>query len=316
MNPIIWEPYIRQICQSIGYSPLGPIKPGLAGTYPTFIIDNKLVVKIFGRLVEGLESFRVEKIINEILSPHNIIPHPTLIHSGELSLEENNPWHYLIFEYVPGIPIGTIDDQIPQDEKINFANWLGKKLRQLHHLPIPEDIKVSLPKQQSLLDTDIQRCIQRQIQWGKLPNYLIDQIQSYFEKVPSLLSPNTEHLIHADLTGDHILGEYSNSTWKTYGVIDFGDAIIGSLEYELIAIHIDLFKCNKILLREFLSSYGYDFSLMKNLPRTALMMMLLHRFSVFNFIKNRNLNRNNCPRLDDLADQIWDIDKPPIINAI
>jgi hygromycin-B 7''-O-kinase len=39
-------------------------------------------------------------------------------------------------------------------------------------------------------------------------------------------------------------------------LIDFGDAMVGDLHYELAALHLDLFDCDKRLLRQFLDHYG------------------------------------------------------------
>jgi hygromycin-B 7''-O-kinase len=88
------------------------------------------------------------------------------------------------------------------------------------------------------------------------------------------------HLIHADLTADHLLGRLVNGRWQTLAIIDWGDAMTGNILYELVALYLDLFHSDKHSLRIFLESYGLPDFYQPNFPRQALSMTLLHQFPV------------------------------------
>jgi Ser/Thr protein kinase RdoA (MazF antagonist) len=114
------------------------------------------------------------------------------------------------------------------------------------------------------------------------------------------------HLIHADLTADHLLGELCNGKWVTRGIIDFGDAMVGNLLYELVALHLDLFRCDKHLLGIYLDAYGVNHAFRKALPRKAMSVTLLHRFDVLVSLPPGWLK--DAPTLDHLAAVLWDLD--------
>jgi aminoglycoside phosphotransferase (APT) family kinase protein len=96
----------------------------------------------------------------------------------------------------------------------------------------------------------ISRCRSNHLEWGALPARLIDQVENYLLPVEALLDlAYPPHLIHADITGDHLLGRINNEVWHSLGIIDWGDAMSGDLFYELQALYLDLFRCDREMLR-------------------------------------------------------------------
>ena len=87
-------------------------------------------------------------------------------------------------------------------------------------------------------------------------------------------------MLHCDLNADHVLGGFEGERWRPVGVIDFGDAMIGDRMYDLVALHLGLFRCDKRLLRAFLDDYGSDERLRRDFARRAMSMTLLHQFDV------------------------------------
>ncbi len=51
-------------------------------------------------------------------------------------------------------------------------------------------------------------------------------------------------------------GSWDGERWQTWALVDFSDARVGDLLYELVALHIDLFQLDTRLLRAFLEAYG------------------------------------------------------------
>ncbi len=79
MDLILWEPAVRRVCWQHGLRGRR-IDPGVPGTFPTFIIDletdqlphKAVVVKFFGPLFDGGDSFHIEKKVGQWLASQNL----------------------------------------------------------------------------------------------------------------------------------------------------------------------------------------------------------------------------------------------------
>jgi hypothetical protein len=139
-------------------------------------------------------------------------------------------------------------------------------------------------------------CLVNHRQWGDIPAQLLSQVQDYLLPVSELLDfSSSPHLIHADLTGDHLFGQLvsdapvitsdldpkqSGSGWESLAIIDWGDARIGNILYELVALHLGLFQADKRLLNICLEAYRLPDFYRQDFPRKALCMVLLHQFDM------------------------------------
>jgi Ser/Thr protein kinase RdoA (MazF antagonist) len=105
-------------------------KKGKSGTYPTFIVDERWVIKFFGQQFEGQAAFKIEQEAARLVQRDGGIPVPKILQSGRLFAEnENCEWPYLIFEYLPGTSIGDVWDRIPMEARLSLprkpARWCG-----------------------------------------------------------------------------------------------------------------------------------------------------------------------------------------------
>jgi hygromycin-B 7''-O-kinase len=131
-------------------------------------------------------------------------------------------------------------------------------------------------------------------------------MDSFLSPVEALLPPDHKTcLVHADLNGDHILGRLEAEQWITTGIIDFGDARLGDIYYELVPMHLDLFKCDRHLLSVFLAVYGIEDRQLQDFPRKAMTCTLLQPFNVLVNLRQMLPELDSFKSLDDLANQIW-----------
>ena len=286
----LWTPYVQEVLARHDLRPDGPTRTGVPGTCPVFIAGERWVVKFFGRLFDGAASFAVEREANRTadaglsgdhnprIRPARLAAAGALFHSGEQGWH----WPYLVFEYIPSISMGAAREQACFEDRLRAAAELGETTRWLHALPI-EDSAVFPNSHQPYLDFLIRQrtdVTSRQREWGSLPARLIAQIEDFLPPVEALVdTTRPPHLIHADLTADHLLGRLNDDRWTSLALIDFGDARTGSLLYELCALHADLFRWDSRLLAAFLEAYGI--SIDADLPRNLLATMLLHQFNMF-----------------------------------
>ena len=82
--------------------------------------------------------------------------------------------------------------------------------------------------------------------------------------------------------------------------------MLGLPEYDLLGPGAFLIQGDKVLLREFLSSYGYSPEEMTTaLSRKLTALMLLHRYSRLNVQIRIENWENKVKNLDDLESLVW-----------
>ena len=286
-----WGPFVRRVCRQHGFV-CGEVSPCLPGTYPTFLVrleeaglhqpTGHIVVKFYGTLFNGDEAFHTEHGILNWLADQSLPIHsPGILAEGQL----NQDWWYSVYEHIPGESISQVRAGLSPGDWRSVAGQLGEYLSKLHRLPPPrlsmavDTIQPGWDGYASFLREQRLHCYTNHQEWGDLPQHLLDQIGAFVLPVEQLIDFTApSHLIHADLTADHLLGRFVNGTWQSLAIIDWGDARTGNLLYELVALHLDMFGCDKALLKCFLDSYGLPEFLRVNFPQKTLSMVLLHQF--------------------------------------
>ncbi len=309
MDEDLWRVHVQSVCQRHGLHPCRQVRAGLAGSFPTFIVEDRWVVKFFGQLFDGEQSFETELQVNHLLPPDLAVHAAELLYSGYLI--ENSPawkWPYLIFEYLPGVSLGEVFHQVSFEDKVTLARALGQTSRQMLRIPVGK-ILVSMAGRAEygrFLVEQRAACIANHRQWQSLPAHLIDQIDEYLLPVQELADPGIPHgLLHADLTRDHILGRLEGGKWVTVGLIDFGDARAGNIYYDLGALHLDLFRGDKRLLKAYLESYKLPGQ--QQFVHKAMSVALMHQFNIFIFLYEMFPQARQAATLNELADLIWNI---------
>jgi Phosphotransferase enzyme family len=308
MDLALWEPIVQQVCSK---HDLGceRITPGIAGTFPTFLVEldsfpkitppQSVVVKFFGPLFDGDRSFLIEREMGEWLSRQSLpIPSPAI----QVQDRFDPDWSYLIFEGVQGESVRQAWQLLSTRNFDEIAGEVGAYLKVLSTASLT-GIPGSLHSANGegwaefidFLDQQRTSCRANHLLWGDLPSQVVQQIEPYLLPLDELLDfSSPPHLIHADLTGDHLFGclgagglskpthtlslQPTGNEWKTLAIIDWGDARIGNILYELVAVHIDLFQVEKRLLSICIDHYGLPDFYMHNFARKAFCMALLHQF--------------------------------------
>ncbi len=303
-----WRPYVLEVCRRHNLTPHERVWMGIPGSFPAFIVEKRWLVKFFGRLFGGEQCFLAESAAARLLRERPVMPVPALCAEGELDPPGADwPWPYLVFEFIDGVSVGEVWQQVGAAERLRTARQAGQWARELHRLPLPANGPFAETWQEhvAFLESQRKHCCANHAEWGALPARLIAQIDDYLSPTADLILPGeAPHLIHADLTGDHLLGRLEGMQWNSKAVIDFGDARTGGLFYELVALHLDLFRCDRALLGAVLEAYGYTGPRGEELARCLMSATLMHEFNVL-----------GCPgcsepivsanSLHDLARSLW-----------
>jgi hygromycin-B 7''-O-kinase len=312
MDANFWQPYVAAAMEQVEL-PCKVLRGGNPGTCPTFIVDDAYVIKFYGRLFDGENSFNAELYANGLVKKQGDFPVPALVAQGKLFEGDFHwKWPYLIFEYLDGISLGEAWGDLSLAERQAVSSEMGLFVGALHSYSLGEN-SYFVPNWDSFLYflvTQQSNLLESMKNSGWLPFHLWKQLDAFLLPLDQLIDLKRKpYLIHADLTRDHIFGKVQDGKWNTLGVIDFGDARVGNLYYELIALHLDLFQGEKQLLRVFLENYGFEMSSDNNFTKKAMNMTLLHQFgeNILTDLFRRCPHLEQIPTLDELAEKIWGI---------
>lgn len=305
----LWAPYVREVCRRHAL-PCERVHLGVPGTCPVFLVDQTWVVKFYGRLFDGAKGFAAEHEAGRLVGLDPLTRTAKLAAEGDLlagdKLDENEwRWPYLVFEFIQGTSLGEVRDQVSFDDQLRLARELGDTIRRIHGLPLEGSpvFPASHEPYQRMIEGQRAGVVKRQREWGILPARLVEGIDGFLPSVADLVDLTCPpHLIHADLTRDHLLGRLENGRWTSLAIIDFGDAMTGDFLYELSALHLDLFGSDRRMLANFLDAYGLPAEKRADLPRKALATALLHQFNVFAAAPKEVLEAES---LEELAERLY-----------
>jgi hypothetical protein len=321
MDLQLWQPRVTEVCHRLGLA-CERVTSGLPGSFPTFIASlapgsawPNVVVKFFGPLFDGHACFLVELGMGNYLRGNPLpIASPAILMHGWL----DDDWGYLVFEHVPGMSLGEARQLLSAEALHRLARQLGGYMRALHSVPadtLPavaiSSAPASLGNFRVFLEHQWEHCLAYHRQWDDLPAHLLAQLPDYVLPPGKLLDPSTPpHLLHADLTADHLLGRLIppdpaaplGSNWESLAVIDWGDARLGNILYELVAVYVDLFHGDRHLLHSCLESYGLSSFFQQDFPRKALSMLLLHQFPI---PASFYALHHECVTLEQLAERLF-----------
>jgi len=311
-DAVLWQPYVQAVCKRHGLDLTGGIRSAVPGTHPVFLIGDRWVVKFFSDMFNGARSFAVEREIYGMLpwTAGFDPPGARLVGEGTLFPPEDGwEWPYLISTQMQGQSLHEVYNEVSFSDRLAISRSLGERMRQLHSVPL-DRCRVLRPDWapfRDWLSNQRATCVANHRRWMSLPDRLIDQLDDYILDVDALIDENEGPLLlHADLNADHLLGRLHNGRWSSTGIIDFGDARVGPLDYELVALHFGMFRCDTRLLRACLQAYGSDADLEAGFATRAMSFTLLHEFNVLAEIEvGGNQQPANVANLSELASKLW-----------
>lgn len=268
------------------------------GTNIVFSYGDSRVIKIFPPFHQS--QFESERLVLNHLDGKLTIKTPTLEYKGDIF-----GWPYLIISKLEGTPLETLWETMPHNNKVVILRELGKLIREVHSLPTDGLVAIDCHWPQ-FLEKQIIHCVEHHRTKG-LSTTLLQQLPTYLDSIKKVLPELKKPVI---LTGEYtpmnFLVEQIDGVWHISGLIDFGDAMLGLPEYDLLGPGAFLIQGDKQLLREFLTAYGYlPHELTHRLSHQLTALMLLHQYSNLD-IQVRIPNwKNKVDSLKDLESLVW-----------
>lgn len=270
----------------------------LDGTNIVFSHGKSRVIKIFPPLHKS--HFDNEVLTMKHLHNKLSVKTPQIEYIGEI-----DRWPYIVMSQLEGTLLEGLWERLDHNNKTIIIRELGSLIHEVHSLPT-EGLEAIDCHWEIFINKQINQCVARHQETG-LPDILLQKIPKYLDSIKDLLLVIKKPVI---LTGEYtpmnFLVKQESGVWHIHGLIDFGDSMLGLPEYDLLGPGAFLIQGDKILLREFLLSYGYSPEEMTNaLSHKLTALMLLHRYSRLNVqIRIKNWEKK-VSTLNDLESLVW-----------
>ena len=272
-KPDNWLGVALDICLDHGLS-VDVIEPVTDGSNLVASVDDRHIVKIFPPFHR--HQWESEYRTLQHLAGKTNIPIPDLIARGE-----RDGWTYVIISKLSGIMLEKVWEGCTIQEKTDMLHQTGQIMAEVHRLPVGGLADLE-PRWQDFIRRQCEEYPARHRRYG-MPDWLLRDLDPYVSSALPLLPPDPEAVI---LTGEYtpfnlLADQTENGSWHISGMIDFGDAMTGFREYDLLGPCTFLCAGNPDLLRALLRGYGYK----QNDPalgRRLMLLLILHRYSNLN----------------------------------
>lgn len=278
--------------------PEAPLELFSEGTNIVFAYGDHTVIKIFPPI--HFDQYRSDLLVLNHFQGKLSVQTPTVQYEGTIF-----GWPYIVMTQLDGTLLETLWDTMDAENKKIIVGELGDLIREVHALPTQELEEMGCHWEQ-FITQQIQECVGHHRSKG-LSNALLKQLPAYLESTDnSLITIEKPALLLGEYTPMNLLVKQAQGGWHIDGLIDFGDAMLGLPEYDLLGPGAFLVQGDKVLLRQFLTSYGYTSDTMTPVLSHQLMaLMLLHQYSNLNVQVRIKDWQNKVHNLEDLESLVW-----------
>lgn len=305
-----WAPYAKAALRLSGLPDEGEVRTHYPTTHVAALVNGVYLVKLHYEDWFGEDSFQTEREAYTLLARQEL-PIPELLAEGAL-YEDGWRWPFLAMTAMHGRSLRDLDGDADPQDLLRLATWLGRTLKDLHHVPTHDGERISLEIYADMIQVREQRSHRDHEQWGSLPPHLVEHVRDYVWEARKLIDPERETpvFLHGDLHAGNVFVDGEPGAIEPTGIVDFNDAYEGDPHYDLVAIHANAFGADKRLLRALLDGYGWG-ELGKQWPRRMMALTLAHDFDMIQPVADRYPEALAAVgSLDELATALWDLDAP------
>lgn len=293
----IFEDIIKKILTH-HHLPIKSLTPFSEGTNVVFSYDDSLVIKLFPPFHQ--DQFESERLVLKALEGKLSVKTPVIRYEGKIA-----GWPYIIITLLNGTLLENLWHTLNHSNKLVIIKELGSLIREVHSLSVYglESIDCHWT---TFIENQIHNCVENH-RTKKLPIYLLEQIPSYIETVKKLLLKIEKPvLLTGEYTPMNFLVTNIEGTWHISGLMDFGDAMLGHYQYDLLGPGAFLIQGDRELLNAFLIAYGYlPNELNSQLSHQLTALMLLHKYSNLEVQVRMDAWKNKISSLKELEQLVW-----------
>jgi hygromycin-B 7''-O-kinase len=194
------------------------------GSSPVFLLDDCAV-----KLVPPQWRMEFDREVLALEAAHDklTVRTPAVRATGTI-----DAWTYMVTERCAGVSMKVAGPSMDAGARRRVSAQVGEALASLHGV--------------STRGLDALRCDWREFARARiaavqgfqrrtgLHESAVERIAAVLEEAAPLIVDDRRALLHGDLHHEHALVERDGDRWNLVGVIDFGDAVIGHPEYDLV----------------------------------------------------------------------------------
>jgi len=291
-----WRQAAAMICARHGINHAS-LKRSAQGENIIFLVDDTYVVKIFAPFRENyLRETEALKFAQGRLG----IRTPELIHTGEIE-----GWSYLVMTQLAGHASREVWAEVGRRDRLEIISRLGVAMSELHAHASP--LRTALDRDwRGFVKRQASSSVERQRSCGASAAWL-ESLPAYIAaRLPLLETNHKQVFLHGDIHAGNVLLAEEEGRWCIAGLIDFGDSLCGSKEYEFVAPGVLMVQGDAELQRALLLAYGYAESELDLDLRARLMLLtILYECSDLRKYALRLAPEATALTLDGLERAIW-----------
>ncbi len=261
------------------------------------------VMKVFPPFLrhQWVSEYRVLQHLDGQLS----LPIPRFFKAGEEEDDDEGGWTYIIMSRLSGNTLETVWPRLPEDDKVAVLRDIGSIMARAQSLPVGT-LTTLPPDWKEFLSVQMQGCRARHQRHGMPPwfvNGVDDLVRESWSLIPDTFEPV---LLTGEYTPFNLLVDDKPRVQSIAGMIDFGDAMTGFGEYDLLGPL--LFSCEGkgYLVNALLEGYGITpEGRDKTLRRRLFLLQILHRYSYFKGQVRIPNWEKQVHTLEELENLIW-----------
>jgi hygromycin-B 7''-O-kinase len=298
LAPQAWRFAIEELCVAHGL-PHTDVRSFSDGSNLVAAVEGRWVVKIYPPFHR--HQWESERRVLPRLHGRISVAVPALLAQG---IREDG-WTYVIIEKLPGALLESCWATFEQADKVRVLTQIGAAMASVHALPV-DDLSTLPPDWNAFVHTQAAACKARHARLG-MPDWLMAGLDDAIGSGAAFEVPAAERVI---LTGEYtpfnLLAERRADGWHLSGMFDFGDAMVGPRDYDLLGPSLFLAEGQAELVAALVQGHSATQPGIDNQRRSRLMSLtLLHRYSSL----NRQIRipdwRERARSIDDLARLIW-----------
>ena len=297
LEPDAWRDAVAEVCGAHGLG-CGAIVPFADGSNLVAAVDDRAVIKIFPPFHR--HQWESERRVLPRLAGLRV-PVPALVAEGE----REDGWLYVIVSKLAGAPLESCWATFDLATKARLLEEIGALMAEAHARPVAE-LRTLPPAWSTFLEEQRARCVARH-QRLRMPDWLVAGIPELVRTWgPPELAPEDAVILTGEYTPFNLLADESARGWRLTGMIDFGDAMIGPREYDLLGP--SLFSCegDPRLVAALFRGYSGEAHAIDDAQRMRLLALaVLHRYASFDLQIRIPRWRDRARSLEELAALIW-----------
>ncbi len=291
-----WRQAAAIICARHGITHTS-LKRSAQGENIIFLVDETYVVKIFAPFRENhVRETAALKFAQGKLG----IRTPELIHAGEIE-----GWSYLVMTQLAGQASREVWAQTGRRDRLEIISRLGVAMSELHAHAAP--LQTALDRDwRGFIKRQARAAVERQRSCGASGAWL-ESLPAYIAaRLPLLDADCAAVFLHGDIHAGNVLLAEEGGRWRITGLIDFGDSLCGSREYEFVAPGVLMVQGDSELQRALLLAYGYaETQLDLDLRARLMLLTILYECSDLRKYALRLAPEATELTLDELERALW-----------